>query len=139
MKHIKLYEEFASKNSVNEGIGGLLPDGDYPVYVVVQPAKTGDTFKGAAVLPAGSPSAKYQSMNYVLEELRKHYGMSKGDFPTNKMAFDRYRMKNMMVTGTTIQLNWGPQNKGFQLLNMYSPNKSELEEMAQLIAQFAKK
>lgn len=134
MKHIKLFEQF-----VNESVDGILPKEDYPIYITIRSEKSGDEYMASAVLPEGSPTDKYQTMNYVLEELRKHYGMSKSEFPSNKSAFDRYRMKNMNVNGTSIKLNWGPQNKGYQLINMYSPDKKELESITELIAKFAKK
>jgi hypothetical protein len=99
----------------------------------------GSDYMANAVLPDGTPTEKYQTMNYVLEELRKHYSMSKGEFPSNKTSFNTSPAKRMDLKGTTIQLNWGKQNKGYQILTMYSSNKSELEDITQLIAQFAKK
>jgi hypothetical protein len=138
MKHIKEYEEFINESVMNETVDGLLPKEDYPLYIAVRSIKVGDDYMAAAVLPEGD-NPKYHPMSYVLEELRKHYKMSKGEFPSNKSVFDRYRVKNMNVTGTSMRLDWGPQNRGYQIINIYSPDKKELEDITELIAKFAKK
>lgn len=139
MKHIKLFEEFINESQLNEAVGGLLPQEDYPIYIAIRTDKIGNDFMANAVLPEGTNNSKYNSMNDVLEELRKHYKMSKGEFPSNKKAFDKYRMKSMDITGTSIKLNWGPQNKGYMLMTMYSPDKKELENITELIQKFATK
>lgn len=143
MKNIPTFEAFTKENLLNENFLneslGILPKEDYPIYIAIRTEKIGDDYMAAAVLPDGTPTDKYETMKYVLEELRKHYKMSKGDFPTNKSAFDKYRMKNMDVTGTSIRLNWGPQNRGYQIINMYSPDKKELETITGLIQKFATK
>ncbi len=139
MKHIHTFESFLNEAQLNEMVGGLLPKDDYPIYIAIKTNMLDDDYMASAVLPDGMPTAKYQPMNYVLEELRKHYGMSKGQFPSDKKSFDKYGMKSMDVTGTSIRLNWGPQNRGYQLMNMYSPDKKELESITELIAKFAKK
>ena len=136
--HIPTFESFINESVMNETVDGLLPKEDYPLYIAVRPNKVGDDYMAAAVLPEGD-NPKYHPMSYVLEELRKHYKMSKGDFPSNKTVFDRYRMKNMDVTGTSMKLNWGPQNRGFQIINIYSPDKKELEDITTLIQKFATK
>ena len=139
MKNIPTFEAFIYESTVNEGIGGLLPNEDYPIYIVVRPNKVvGDDYMAAAVLPEGD-NDKYHPMKYVLEELRKYYKMSKGDFPTNKTAFDKYRVQNMDVIGTSMRLDWGPQNRGYQIINIYSPDKKELETITALIQKFATK
>jgi hypothetical protein len=138
MSSIKLFEEFINEGLLNENVGGLLPNEDYPIYIAVRPDKVGNNYMASAVLPERDASDKYQPMAYVLEELRKHYKMSKGDFPTNKTVYDRSRMKSMDVDGTSIKLNWGPQNRGYQIMNLYSPDKRELEDITELIANFAK-
>jgi hypothetical protein len=135
MKNLLTFEEFLNENSLFESLG-ILPKEDYPIYIAVRTDKVGDNYMAAAVLPEGD-HPKYHSMKYVLEELRKHFKMSKGAFPTNKTAFDKYRMANMDVTGTSMRLNWGPQNRGYQIINIYSPDKKELENIAELIQQFA--
>lgn len=143
MKHLHTFAEFLNESlneSLNENVGGLLPKDDYPIYIAIRTDKIDDDYMAAAVLPDGTAiNNKYQPMSYVLEELRKHYGMSKGQFPSNKTSFDRYGMKKMDVAGTSIKLNWGPQNKGYQLINMYGPDRKELETITELIAKFATK
>lgn len=138
MKHIKLFEEFINESALNENVGGLLPKDDYPIYIAIRTDKIGNDFMANAVLPQGTPTDKYQTMNYVLEELRKHYKMSKGDLPSNKPTNDKYRRARIAIDGTSVELNWGPQNKGYQLMTMYSPDKKELKDITELIAKFAK-
>jgi hypothetical protein len=136
MKNLPTFEAFINENALFESLG-ILPKEDYPIYIAVRTDKVGDNYMASAVLPDRDQSAKYNPMSYVLEELRNHFKMSKGEFPSNKVAFDKYRMKNMDVKGTTMKLNWGPQNRGYQIINIYSPDKKELENIAELIQQFA--
>jgi hypothetical protein len=133
--HIPTFEAFLNESALYESLG-ILPKEDYPIYIAVRNDKVGDNYMAAAVLPEGD-NPKYHPMSYVLEELRNHFKMSKGAFPTNKVAFDKYRMKTMEVKGTTMKLNWGPQNNGYQIINIYSPDKKELEDIAELIQEFA--
>ncbi len=136
MKNLPTFEAFVNENALFESLG-ILPKEDYPIYIAVRTDKVGDNYMASAVLPSRDQSAKYHPMSYVLEELRNHFKMSKGAFPTNKVAFDKYRMKSMEVKGTTMKLNWGPQNTGYQIMNIYSPDKKELEDIAELIQEFA--
>ena len=146
MKHIQTFENFIAESAINEAINeeflneglGILPQEDYPIYFAVRTDKIGNDYMANAVLPDGTNS-KYKSMNEVLEELRNHYGMSKGEFPSNKTTFNSSPSKRMDLKGTSIQLNWGKQNKGYQLLTMFSPDKKELDAITALIAKFAKK